>query len=185
MVFDALLWDRDLRWNDFGSAGDAADVPAALDALVAATSDDEAEAAYWRLDNVVVLQGSVYEAAVAVLPAIVRTLVAGPEIARRWCLELLLQIAGGWTDPAEAERTSRDLAEEARDALRPLVSIVLAFTNDPNRHVRETSFELAARISYEGVLRRLRWIAEKTRDDDERSFYMSILEGGGASGDLL
>lgn len=150
MAFDALLWDRDLRWADFGAASDAAGVPAALDALTASTSETDAEMAYWRLDNVVVLQGSVYEAAVEILPSIVRVLVVGPEVARRWCLELLLQIAVGWTDPVEAARTSRDLAEEARAALRPLVSTLLAFTNHADRHVRETSFELVARSDRAG-----------------------------------
>ncbi len=175
--FDALLWDRDLQWPNFGSARSAATVPDAVDALANATSEAEAEAAYWRLDNVVVLQGSVYEAAIAVLDSIVRLLVAGPEVARRWCLELLLQIAAGWTEPAEAERTARDLAGEAQQTLRALVPVLLAFTSNPNRHIRELSFEIVARIAPEVAAGQLRWAAEAAHDADEQRFYRSVLEG--------
>lgn len=46
--------------------GPADFVPAALDRLLRSTNDAEATAAYWELDNRVVVQGQLFEAAEAV-----------------------------------------------------------------------------------------------------------------------
>jgi hypothetical protein len=61
-TFDSVPWG-DLRQ----AHGSAERVPEAIRALAAAQPDD-VEESYWRLDNVVVLQGSVFEAAFYVIP---------------------------------------------------------------------------------------------------------------------
>jgi hypothetical protein len=176
---DVLLWDHDLPWSQIGSAHGAAHVPQAIADLATATSEEAAESAYWRLDNSVVLQGSVFEAGAAVVPAIARALVAGTAHCQRWSLDLLLQIAGGWTEPSEFERTGQDFAEEARATMRPLLPVLLGYAAAPTRDVRETALELCRRLSVgtdaeEDVAARLRWLTTRV-SDDERAFYEGLL----------
>ena len=63
---DAIDW-RGLRTAD----GFAGEIPEALRHLAAADGQDDAQRWYWRLDNHVILQGSLYEAAYAVIPFVV------------------------------------------------------------------------------------------------------------------
>lgn len=88
-------------WQGLRSAGISSDVPQALIDLTTSQTREEAESAYWKLDNVVVRQGSLFPAAIpataVLLEAIQRCV---PEV-RVTILELLVQIVSGETDPDE------------------------------------------------------------------------------------
>lgn len=75
--------------------GDASDVPEALLALARTRDAAETDAAYWRLDNHVVVQGALYEAAFHVIPFVLELLAdrAGP--GRVALYDLLVEIANG------------------------------------------------------------------------------------------
>lgn len=115
----------ELGRHDWGSLatgeGDAEGVPAAMAALVAATTAEEAKHVYSEtsLDNVVVVQGNVFEAAaplVSVLCAALADDLPGP--ARRQVLRLLAEIVTGDVHEDEVEAGRADLVERARELAR-------------------------------------------------------------------
>lgn len=57
--------------------GPADFVPTVIDRLLTATTDDEASTAYWELDNRVVVQGQLFEAAEAVAHELVTRICSG------------------------------------------------------------------------------------------------------------
>jgi hypothetical protein len=91
-------WDRRQAAD-----GDARTVPDALLALAAATDPDEIRRIYWRLDNHVVVQGSVYEAAYHLLPYLLELLTDRDRASRIALYDLLVEIAAG--QPANAGAT--------------------------------------------------------------------------------
>ena len=75
--------------------GPADFVPAAIERLTASATEDDATAAYWELDNRVVVQGQLFEAAEAVAHELVGRLCVGSVstagVSR--ALDLLVEIA--------------------------------------------------------------------------------------------
>lgn len=78
-------------WDGLDAVGSARGVPNALDELSSASTIDEATAAYWKIDNCVVVQGTVYEAAVATAACAVVLLPIASASARPMLIELLEQ----------------------------------------------------------------------------------------------
>lgn len=113
----ATIWDTldDVPWGTLRQAhGTAERVPDALRALAAAGPDD-AEDAYWRLDNVVVLQGSVYEAAYFAIPYAQAIVASDADpAARAAAYDLLVEIARGTSADPDAA-----VVEDGRE--RPLL----------------------------------------------------------------
>jgi hypothetical protein len=104
------MWEIERHdWARLRSAGASAGVPEGLRALAEATSREAAEAAYWKVDNVVVLQGSLFEAAVAATSALLMVLQTCSNVARPLVLELLVQIGSGEPDPSELAAGMGDL----------------------------------------------------------------------------
>lgn len=81
-------------WSLLGAQGSAVGVPAALDDLSSAPTSESATAAYWRLDNTVVVQGSPYESAVATAACVVALLPICSAASRPRLIELLEQLTG-------------------------------------------------------------------------------------------
>lgn len=90
--------------------GSAEAVPEAIRGLAGAASVDEATRWYWQLDNHVVLQGSLYPAAYAVVPFMIALVGADvPELVRARAYDLLTEIARGEIgDPAHSTVTDQD-----------------------------------------------------------------------------
>jgi hypothetical protein len=84
--------------------GTAERIPEALLDLASAQSDADAERAYWKVDNHVVVQGALYPAAIATASCAVALLPYCSFAGRAWLLELLVQLGNGETAP-EAEAT--------------------------------------------------------------------------------
>ena len=116
---EKVLDDLDsVPWVDLVQAhGSAEDVPAAIRGLAAA-EPGEVERYYWRLDNVVVLQGSVYEAAFYVIPYLLAIIDSGlPSENRAAAYDLLVEIARGTSaDPDSTVMTGSGQAKPLLDA---------------------------------------------------------------------
>lgn len=125
-----------VNWDDLRAGpGTAADVPAAFADLAQAESDDEAKRCYWRLDNVVVVQGMLHESALPAIP-VIYSLLAGPlsPAARYRLVELLVEIAGGEAAQAEDDIGNGVLTERCREALsQGLWSLYGLLLNDDPR----------------------------------------------------
>lgn len=117
-------------WHTLSAGpGNAAGVPAALQGLATATTEEEAKKHYWHIDNVVVVQGTLYESALPVVWSVYALLADPlPAPARYRLIELLVEIAGGEPAPAIA-----DVGTRIRAALREGLWIIysLLTTSDP------------------------------------------------------
>lgn len=108
-----------VRWGEFRTvSGDAHEVAAALRALLAAKTPEEASAAYWQLENQVVVQGTVFEAAEPVVGVLVAALAeTRPFCVRVAALGLLFQILAG--APSQSDNlASVDLVDRCRRRAR-------------------------------------------------------------------
>lgn len=100
--------------------GPADFVPAAIDRLLSATTEADAAAAYWELDNRVVVQGQLFEAAEAVARELVARICSSdaslPGLSR--ALDLLVEFAYGDADASEVAAGNPDLGARCRDEIR-------------------------------------------------------------------
>ncbi|HET9646778.1 MAG TPA: hypothetical protein VFP34_00920 [Microlunatus sp.] len=115
---DILPGLHDVPWASLRTAhGTAESIPAAIRGLASATSDADADHWYWKLDNHVVLQGSLYEAAYAVIPFAISIVdSSAPEFTRAHAYDLLVEIARGVVgDPSHASVVAPSGATEPLD----------------------------------------------------------------------
>lgn len=109
-----------VAWNNIRTAsGFATDVPHAVKSLMRSKSPEEAQQGYWALENSIVVQGQLFEAAVAVVPVLVAGLLEdlSPH-ARAGMLELLFQIVSGEAHEEEVIRGVSGLGEACRNRAR-------------------------------------------------------------------
>jgi hypothetical protein len=118
--------------------GDASGVPQALEALRVATAEEEARDAYWRIDNTVVVQGALFDAALPTAACVVTVLAASTSVARPFLLELLQQISDG--EPPEG---NQDLAVAINEEVRRGFGIYAALLQYGNDFERELCVDLA------------------------------------------
>lgn len=103
------------------AVGNAAAVPHALAELFAAGTEEEAKSAYWsHLDNEVVVQGQLFEAAGLVIGPILTELSSGASSdgSRYRSVELLVEITLGAPHPSEEASDAHDLGELCIGQLR-------------------------------------------------------------------
>jgi hypothetical protein len=123
---------------------DGADIPGAVDKLMAARSEADAEAAYWMLDNRVVVQGQLFEAALPLVPVLLAALTDPlPAFVRVHLADLLIEITRGTPDETELARGNSDLAERIKRAARAGLWLIYSLCFDPNPQVRERGLFLA------------------------------------------
>jgi hypothetical protein len=105
------MWEMDrFDWGKLHAKGSSARVPDALVELASASTEEQADAAYWRIDNVVVVQGTLYEAAVPTTACLVALLPKCNNVVRERVLELLVQLGSGESAP----NVDVDVAAECR-----------------------------------------------------------------------
>src|SRR6266545_7943993 len=103
----------------------AAAVPDALRALASAETEEAAEAAYWRLDNNIVVQGCLYEAAEHVVGPLMLLLCDGSDLRRQWILNLLIELVGAAAYSKSKEWGSSDeLVDRCRARVREGLSVL-------------------------------------------------------------
>ena len=123
---------RSLPWERIREAtGDAREIPAALLRLAEAVEDVEVRRAYWSLDNHVVVQGSLSEAAYHVVPFLLELLADRSRASSTALYDLLAEIALGYSPPSaptvtREDGTAADLREACRERIRSGLDIVRA-----------------------------------------------------------
>lgn len=136
-------WLRSIRWASFVTAsGPAESVEVALRDLFAAESEEDAEAAYWRLDNEVVVQGRMYPLVVCLVPllGLVLALRQGSAVARRHVVELLAEFALGC---GHEDLDEPDLVVAGVEAeMRRLGVILSSLLWDADVRVRRAALEI-------------------------------------------
>jgi hypothetical protein len=96
------MWEAErYDWSKLRAQGTAIGVPAALEAIQKASTAEEAEEAYWRIDNTVIVQGALHESAAATAACAITLLPRCLPPGRAFLLELLMQIATGEPAPDE------------------------------------------------------------------------------------
>lgn len=99
--------------------GTAGHVPAAIRGLVEADCDEASDRFYWSLENNVVVQGQLFEAAVPTVPLIFAGLLEEPgRCARIQLKELLFWIVSGESHHEEVAAGRPYLGDECREAAR-------------------------------------------------------------------
>lgn len=109
------------NWPRLKSLRDSSALPEAIRALVDAKSVEVAEAAYWRIDNVAVVDGCLTQSAGPVASCVVQSLSLLSAPALTCALELLSQISGGYVHESPNENLGPITVEEC------VVEISLAF----------------------------------------------------------
>jgi len=172
-LLDSVDWDglRTIR-------GTANEVPRNLRRLAETQTDEEAVSAYWYLDNEIVVQGKVFQAAapvVSVLLAMLEGSLSGP--ARHWTMELLVQISCGWADVSEIALGNSDVIEECRRRAREGIWTIYGQLLDPDREVRECALEVVATIDLERqrVARELTAVADNDHDAVVADFAKDLM----------
>ena len=119
-----LLAELELdRWDWSGlrqATGGASHVPAAIRALLSSASPDDLDEPYWLLENHVVSQGRLYQAALPVVSVLIAALTCAdrPIWVRTGLLDLLFQLVNGTADESEVGIGEQDLALACKQAAR-------------------------------------------------------------------
>ena len=119
-----MLAELELRrwdWSTFRQAsGNAGHVPDAIRALLSSASAEEADGPYWKLENHIVRQGQLYEAALPTVPVLIAALIPPdrPSWVRAGLLDLLFQLVNGTAHESERVLSDVDLAANCRAAAR-------------------------------------------------------------------
>ena len=90
-----------IDWESLRSADSSMGLPRALQVLAASDNRGELEKAYWCIDNESVVQGLLFESALAVTRCLLRIVGSCQANARPYILELLVQFISG--TPAQSE----------------------------------------------------------------------------------
>jgi hypothetical protein len=135
-----------IPWTEKSVAsGNAANVPQALAGLL---SPDETvrDRSYWQLDNEVVLQSDLYEAACLVVPFLIRFLSERVPHGRDRIYDLLYEIANGDAPSTVAccttEGEELPLKEACTRELKKGLTVFLRDTSDENPLIREKAKDL-------------------------------------------
>lgn len=119
-------------------SGSGARLPQAFEDLSTATSKEVADDAYWRIDNEVLVQGELYEAAVSTLEVLLSmapTVPSGPS--RRSVAELIQQIVFGEPHTSEVEIGNAGIADLCRSIAYGAVWVFYGWLTDVDGDVRE------------------------------------------------
>lgn len=99
------VWEFDRHdWSALDALGGAHRIPDALDALSSATTAEAALAAYRRIENTVVVQGTPQESSVAAAACIVALLPGCSAVSRERLIDLLDEIATGYDETPEHQQ---------------------------------------------------------------------------------
>lgn len=117
-----------VQWSELRLlAGTVENVPAAICDMLAATFERDAYAAFRRLDNWVVVQGQVQEAA----PATARLLLSkicsgeGTQVGIGYAMDLVFELSYGDVHISEIERGNTELGNDCREIFREYLSCII------------------------------------------------------------
>ncbi|WP_437675391.1 hypothetical protein [Sorangium sp. So ce131] len=174
-----MIWEIErYDWSSLRAAGDASGIPAAIRQLESANAEAEASVAYWKIDNVVVVQGAVYQAALATVPCLIEILLRCTRAARRQVLELLVQIGSGEESESELAHGEVDLIQRCLRELSRGVAIylhILESSSDPDERALCVDL-LGLSCRADGELReRVSWYLSRLRSEKISEGLQSLM----------
>lgn len=174
-------------WKSLRAAGSAEGVPAAIERLRDAKTSEEATRAYWQIDNTVIVQGTLYEAAEHTIPCVLSVLADCTEVARPRVFELLFQLGAGEIQWDEMRAGDTSLDGRCRAAVK--LGVAMYFYYLEHGAPEESGFcadliELCARDD-EAIGLRGRWWLQRlvgaTEDKRLKEIYQTCLKNIEAS----
>lgn len=147
--------------------GKATQVPQALRVLASADQERAVKDAYWSLDNAVVVQGDLFEAAPEVVPFLFQLLEGGiSDVSRTWVYELLLQLAIGH-DGADAGVPRGTLRARCQERLHDGIKVLAAEVRNEKSRFRVVAAEILAQMTMapRGLIEELRALADAEGND--------------------
>ena len=158
-----LLVEMELnRWdwsNIIEAHGPATNIPVAIRELMLAQNVEESEIAYWKLENHIVVQGNVFEAAAYAVPVFMAALVKTdrPTHFVISTMDLFYQIIAGGVHEEEIARGMPDLKERCIAAMRE--GIWILYANYLQGRVRRSLGEVISMLDDDPY--RLKYLDEK------------------------
>lgn len=177
----ALIESLRFDWKSLRAAGTAEGVPAAIERLRDSQSPEEATRAYWQIDNTVVVQGALYEAAEWTVPCVLSVLPDCSPVARPRVFELLYQLATGGTHREEVQAGNPNLDDRCRAGVK--LGMAMYFYYLEHGDAEESGFcadliEVFARDDREIALRGRWWLQrliEIRRGQEIEKVYQTCL----------
>lgn len=113
-----------IDWTQLRARKDSSILPAAIWHVLHAQSEDTStDEVYWTIENNAFFNRELYEATEPVTTVITHEIHVGnyTTIGLRYGLDLLVEIACGWSAPSEKERGNTDLADRCREKIRAIM----------------------------------------------------------------
>lgn len=134
-----------INWTLLKQAhGESSHVPKAIKGLVS-PNPKEQEDSYWKLDNYVVLQGDLYQAAFYVIPFLIEILKSTSFNGRKYVYDLLFEIANGYAvEEVLCNYNGKDypLTEVCKKSIADNFKIFLAEVANQSSDFREDALDL-------------------------------------------
>lgn len=98
-------------------------LPGAIWNMLHATKEEVADDAYWKIEGNAFFQRNLYQATEPVTTIVTNEIHLGNfnTLGLGFALDLLVEIAYGWSVPSEKERGNADLADHCRDKIRAIM----------------------------------------------------------------
>lgn len=134
-----------IDWRSLKQAhGHAAHIPEAIKGLIS-DSPEIVESSYWKLDNHIVLQSDLYEAAFYVIPFMIEILKSNHTIGRNYVYNLLIEICNGYA-PKSSLCTYKNekipLAEVCRLTIADEIDVYISEVSDVDSGFRKHALDL-------------------------------------------
>ena len=113
-----------IDWTQLRARKDSSILPAAIWHVLHAQSEDTStDEVYWTIENNALFNRELYEATEPVTTVITHEIHVGnyTTIGLRYGLDLLVEIACGWSAPSEKECGNADLADRCREKVRAIM----------------------------------------------------------------
>ena len=113
-----------IDWTQLRARKDSSILPAAIWHVLHAQSEDTStDEVYWTIENNAFFNRELYEATEPVTTVITHEIHVGnyTTVGLRYGLDLLVEIAYGWSAPSEKERGNSDLADRCREKIRAIM----------------------------------------------------------------
>jgi len=158
-----------IDWSILKQAhGDSSHVPTAIKGLISSDIKEQ-ESSYWKLDNHVVLQGDIYQAAFYVIPFLIEILKSSIFHGRGYVYDLLFEIANGYA-PEEVlcdyDGKMYPLTEACKKAIADDFDVFVAEVANQLSDYRENALDLLISLedNKEGIVAELSVVRENEID---------------------
>jgi hypothetical protein len=165
------------------SSGFASGVPSALVRLASSSTVDEALRAYWELDNSIVIQANLFQAAEFVVPFVLHLALVATDHIRQLALELLIQLVAGQPHPNEIAAGNTELGERCRKAAGAGLANFYALLDSPNDELRDRAVELVGLLEKDDGRKEwtMKWIAAHDANPKTRELASRLARQVGLS----